>query len=419
MNNEIIIGEIVYVRNDEYLVDIATGNDASLPFSEAVKEHQVGDEVELLVIDVVKGERIVSEKRVASIKEKMQMQDKVGSEETVKGKITSFNRGQFHVELDNGVQGLCYVKNLEPFFINNGEEFIGKEYDFNIIGIKHGRNTMYELSRESHIKKEQAEKTKAFETKFSMDTVLKGNVKTHLKSGIIIDCDNDEAFIPKSEISYVNANALPEIGQEVEFKIIRVEPERLNAVGSIKVLLTDPWDNISKYNTEDIYKAPITRVESYGVFVELGEELTGLIHISELSHDFLENTNAYKVGDIQEFKVLEVDNKHKKIKLSTKVIYPSKYDLAKNEFIIGQHLVLPVTKFYRSGIFVKFMDNYDVFVKNEELHNHTQVRPTLKVGSKLDFVLLEFNDEKQEVVLSNQAYVEKETEIFEAAFTQE
>lgn len=417
-NNEIISGEIVYIRNDEYLVDIYTGMDASLPFSEAVKQHEVGDEVELLVIDVVKGEKIVSEKKVAGIKSRLELKDKIGSDETVTGKITRFNRGQFYVDLNGAAEGICYVKNLEPFYIDNGEEFIGKEYDFNIIGIKNGRNVMYELSRAKQIELQKQDQLQNFTNKFVLDSVLNGQVTKHLNSGIIIDCDGDSCFIPKSEISYVQSKELPKIDETVEFKIIRVEPERLNAVGSIKELLTDPWKQVESYNTNDVYKAKIVRVESYGVFVELGEDLTGLIHISELSHDFVDDTSSYKVGNEQEFKVLEIDNKTKKIKLSTKAIYPSKYELAKKEFIVGQHLVLPVSKFYRSGIFVKLMDTYDVFVKNEELHNHTQVRPTLKVGSKLDFVVLEFNDEKEEIILSNQAYVEKETEIFEAAFSE-
>lgn len=418
-NNEIINGEIVYVRQDEYLVDIFTGTDASLPFSEALKQHEVGDEVSLLVIDVVKGEKIVSEKRVEKIKAKLEMKEKIGSEETVKGTITGFNRGQFFVDLEGKADGICYIKNLEPFFIDNGEAFIGKQYDFHIIGIKNGRNVLYELSREKQIAIEKEEQNNKFNAKFQLDATLKGTVKKHLKSGIIVDCDGDDCFIPKSEVSYVQSKALPTIGEEVEFKIIRVEAERLNAVGSIKELLTDPWTQIEKYNTEDIYTAPIVRVENYGLFVELGEDLTGLIHISELSHDFVDDTSSYKVGNSQEFKVLEIDNKTKKVKLSTKAIYPSKYVLAKDEFIVGQHLVLPVSKFYRSGIFVKMMDNYDVFVKNEELHNHTQVRPTLKIGSKLDFVILEFNDEKEEIIISNQAYVEKETEIFESALGME
>lgn len=417
MNNEIIKGEIVYVRQDEYLVDIFTGTDASLPFSESIADHQVGDEVELLVIDVVKGEKIVSEKKVEGLKARLVMREKIGSDELVKGTITGFNRGQFFVSLEGNAEGICYVKNLEPFYIDNGEEFIGKEYDFNIIGIKNGRNVMYELSREKQVKIEKEKQREAFASKFIEGNVLNGTVKKHLKSGIIVDCDGDNCFIPKSEISYVQTNELPKIDEYVEFKIIRSEPERLNAVGSIKELQTDPWEQIKNYNTEDVYTAPIVRIEDYGIFVELGENLTGLIHISELSHDYVDDTSTYEVGTKQEFKVLSINDDTQKVKLSTKAIYPSKYELAKNEFIIGQHLVLPVSKFYRSGIFVKLMENYDVFVKNEEIHNHTQVRPSLKVGSKLDFVILELNDEKEEIILSNQAYVEKETEIFETALS--
>ncbi len=413
--NDILVGEIVYVRNDEYLVDIATGADASLPFSEAIKEHQVGDKVNIAVVDVVKGEKIVSEKKVGNLVKRQEMNEMIGSDKIVTGVITGFHRGQFNVKLSDDLEGVCYIKNLESFYIENGEEFIGKEYDFNIIGMKRGRIPRFELSRENILKHAKLVELEHFASVFNVGDVKKGIVKNQLSSGVIVTCETYDCFIPKSEISYIISKPMPEVDSEVEFKIIRVEEERLNVIGSIKELEEDPWKQIEKYNTEEIYNAPITRVESYGVFVELGDNLQGLIHVSELSHDFIDDTSNYKVGDMQEFKVLNIDDKGKKVSLSTKAIYPSKYQLAKEEFTVNQHLVLPLAKFYRSGIFVTLMNKYDVFVRNEEIHNHTQTRPMLKVGSKLDFIILGFNDEKEEILLSNQAYVEKETEIFEKA----
>ncbi len=416
MNKDnIITGEVVYVRHDEYLVDVGTGEDAALPFSEATNDHKVGDQIDVVILKRVDGENIVSEKKIESLKKQIEMDKKVDSDEMVHGKITGFNKGQFNVKIDGNFEGLCYIKELEPFFIENGEDYIGKEYDFYVISKGYGRYPKYKLSRRAIIETIQKEKAESFSKLFELDKVLKGKVKKQITSGVVVSVEDFECFIPKSEISYDANITLPDVDNEVEFKIIRVEENRFNAVGSIKSLLVDPWTHIDSYNKDDIYKAPITRVESYGIFVDLGEGLSGLIHVSELSHDFIDDTSVYNVGDIQEFKLIDVDNKKKQVKLSTKAIYPSKYEIAKEEFTLGQHLVLPVTKFYRSGLFVKLMDKYDVFVKNEEIHNHTQTRPMLKINSKLDFILLEFNDERQEVVLSNQAYVEKETQIFEEA----
>ncbi len=413
--NNIITGEIVYVRHDEYLVDIGTGEDAALPFSEATKDHVVGEEIEIIIVKRVDGENIVSEKKIELIKKQMEMDEKVATMAMVHGKITGYNKGQFQVLFDEEFEGLCYIKELEPFYIENGEDYIGKEYDFFVIGKGYGRYPKYKLSRKEIIDQEKRKQVEEFENTFIVDSEIEGEVSKHINSGIIVSVDGKECFIPKSEITYETNVTLPEIKTQVKFKVIRVEATRLNAVGSIKTLLQDPWTQIENYNKEDIYKAPITRVESYGIFVELGENLNGLIHVSELSHDFIDDTTVYNVGDIQEFKVIEIDEKKKQVKLSTKAIYPSKYEIAKQEFTLGQHLVLPVTKFYRSGIFVRLMDKYDVFVRNEEIHNHTQTRPMLKINSKLDFILLEFNDEREEVVLSNQSYVAKETQIFEDA----
>ncbi len=415
IRNQIIVGEIAYVRESEYLVDVSTGADVTLPFSEAIKEHKQGDTVHVVVYDKVHGEKFVSEKRAEKFINQTKYDEYINTDHGLKGTINSYNKGQFYVTLEGDIEGVCFIKNLIHGFINNPEEYIGNEYEFNIIGRSRNDFNKYELSRENITKKEQLERLTTFDSKFNVGDKYTGTVKSHLKSGINVDVDGFECFIPKSEISYLLNFDLPEVGTEVTFELIRKETERFNIVGSIKLTTIDPWTQTESLNTEDKYTGKISRVENYGVFVEVLPNIQGMIHIRDLSHDFIKDTAAFKLGDEIEFKIIDINNETKKLKLSAKALYPSKYQLAKERFTTNEHIVAAVSKFYRSGIFVKLMDSYDVFVKNEEIHNHTQTRPMLKIGDKMDFIITEMNDENEEIILSNTTYVEQQSKIFEEA----
>jgi small subunit ribosomal protein S1 len=112
-----------------------------------------------------------------------------------------------------------------------------------------------------------------------------------------------------------------EKGQEVECKVLSVDQQRRRIALGLKQMADDPWstDIPQRYKTGDVVKGTVTKITNFGVFVGLEDGLEGLLHISELSDDKVENAEELvKVGDPLEVKILRVDTDERKIGLSRK-----------------------------------------------------------------------------------------------------
>ena len=112
-----------------------------------------------------------------------------------------------------------------------------------------------------------------------------------------------------------------EKGQEVSCKILAVDPDRRRIALGMKQLDNDPWatDIPAKYQPGQLIKGKITKITNFGVFVGLEDGLEGLLHISELADDKVDDAqNVVNVGDELEVKVLRVDTEERKIGLSRK-----------------------------------------------------------------------------------------------------
>jgi small subunit ribosomal protein S1 len=112
-----------------------------------------------------------------------------------------------------------------------------------------------------------------------------------------------------------------EKGQEIECKVLSVDQQRRRIALGLKQMADDPWtgDIPSRYKAGDVVNGTITKITNFGVFVGLEDGLEGLLHISELSEDKIENAeDVVKVGDPIEVKILRVDTDDRKIGLSKK-----------------------------------------------------------------------------------------------------
>jgi small subunit ribosomal protein S1 len=110
-------------------------------------------------------------------------------------------------------------------------------------------------------------------------------------------------------------------GQEIECKVLSVDQQRRRIALGLKQMAEDPWttDIPARYKASDVVKGTITKITNFGVFVGLEDGLEGLLHISELSEDKIENAEeVVKVGDPIEVKILRVDTDDRKIGLSKK-----------------------------------------------------------------------------------------------------
>ncbi len=154
--------------------------------------------------------------------------------------------------------------------------------------------------------------------------MVKGRVRNLTNYGAFIELEEGiDGLLHVSDMSWTrkisHPNEVLEKGQELECKILAVDTDRRRIALGLKQMNDDPWstDIPGRYQPGQVIKGKVTKITNFGVFVGLEDGLEGLLHISELSDDKVDNPeDLVKVGDELEVKVLRVDTEERKIGLS-------------------------------------------------------------------------------------------------------
>ena len=210
----------------------------------------------------------------------------------VEGVVAAVNDGGFDVQIA-GVRGFCPVSQMDIRFVEQPETFVGRRADFRIMRFEdHGRgDPNIVLSR--RILLEEAAEIQARETraKLEVDAVFPGIVRTIRDYGAFVDIGGIEGMLHISELGYFRVehpSEVLEVDQQVQVQVIRIErgddPRRPEKIAlSLKALATDPWASASAdFPVGRSMQGRVTRIETYGAFVELVAGIEGLVHVSEM-----------------------------------------------------------------------------------------------------------------------------------------
>lgn len=410
---EVFEGVVVQKDNNGYLVDLGIGIDTILLNEEVIGEVALNDEVTVIVTHYNRDDYFVSMKGVKKREALKELNDNIDSKQKVRGKVVDYRFSRFLVELDNQITGSVYVRNMDIKFIEDPNGYLNQEFDF----IVTGRNTRgagdFELDRRSLLQEEMDSKREDFANNYKVDDVVTGKVVSSNNFGLNLDVNGISCFVPRSEIAHYHLDEMPEVGSQFEVKITEIQPRNLSLKGSIKVLLAHPFDSISNLSVDTIVKGKITRKLDYGMFVEIADHVEGLVHISEVSYEHIKNLDQYEVGQEIDVKIIEIKLDKKRISLSIKRLLPSPYELLKVKVQVGDYLNVVIKRITESGVRVKLMDDYYTTIINEDIHDFSKIKPTLRINDTLETIVMELDDEKERVVLSNEEYVKKQYELFE------
>ena len=235
--------------------------------------------------------------------------------------VNVMNYGAF-VKLEPGIEGLVHISEMSWIRrVNHPNEFvkIGDEIPVAILGIDKSGEQM-----SLGMKQTQDNPWDDVEAKYPIDKLVKGKVRNLTNYGAFIELEEGiDGLLHVSDMSWTrkisHPNEMLEKGQDVECKILNVDIERRRIALGMKQMDTDPWssDIPGRYQPGQTINGKVTKITNFGVFVGLEDGLEGLLHISELSDDKIENPeDLVKVGDEIEVKVLRVDTEERKIGLS-------------------------------------------------------------------------------------------------------
>jgi small subunit ribosomal protein S1 len=322
-----ISGTVVQVNENEVLVDIGYKSEGILSLAELSPfrtdgKIEEGEEIEVLVtyIDEEKGTVYTSEKQAEYEKRIDTLEVAYRDGDVIEGEISGeVKSAGYHVNLD-GVRAFLPGSHLGDDLPSSIDELRGKRIKFKILELSR-RDKNLVVSHKVYIKEIEKEKRMALFESLEKDQEIEGTIRSVVDFGLFVDIGGFEGLVHRSEIAWKDLPVPPpeyKVGDKVNVKVIDFDKEKGKVSLSIKRLRSNPWEGISeRFAPGARVTGKIVSVTDFGAFVELDQDVEGLVHVSELSWGHPENPkDIVTEGDEVTVVVLSVDESAHRISLS-------------------------------------------------------------------------------------------------------
>jgi small subunit ribosomal protein S1 len=327
---DVVTGKVVRIDKDEVLVDIGFKSEGVIPQGELsirrsidpAEEVQLGEEVDALVLtkEDQDGRLILSKKRARFERAWRRIEAAAESGEPVEGNVIEVVKGGLIIDL--GVRGFLPASLVDIRRVQNLDEYLGQKIETKVIELNRSRNNVV-LSRRAVLEEERKEARQQILDRLQRGEVVEGTISNIVDFGAFVDLDGIDGLIHISELSWGHVNHPSEvlsIGDTVRVKVLDIDRDRQRISLGLKQTQEDPWERVvNTYNVGDVLEGKVTKVVSFGAFVEIMDGVEGLVHISELAQHHVENPREIvDPGDEVRVKILEIDDERRRLSLSLK-----------------------------------------------------------------------------------------------------
>ncbi len=327
---EVVTGHVVRIDKDEVLVDIGYKSEGVIPSTELSirktvdprEEVSLGEEVDALVLvkEDPDGRLIISKKRARFEKAWRKIEAAAESGEPVKGTVIEVVKGGLIIDL--GVRGFLPASLVDIRRVPNLDEYLSTEIETKVIELNRSRNNVV-LSRRAVLEEERKEVRQQILDRLQPGLVVEGQISNIVDFGAFVDLDGIDGLIHISELSWSHVNHPSEvlkIGDTVQVKVLDIDRSRQRISLGLKQTQEDPWQRIvDTYNVGDELEGKVTKVVTFGSFVEILDGVEGLVHISELAAHHVESPREIvHPGDEIRVKIIEIDAERRRLSLSAK-----------------------------------------------------------------------------------------------------
>jgi small subunit ribosomal protein S1 len=350
---EVVTGNVVRIDKDEVLVDIGYKSEGVIPANElsirkSVDPHdevQLGEEVDAMVLtkEDQDGRLIMSKKRARFEKAWRRIEGAAESGEPVIGSVIEVVKGGLIIDL--GVRGFLPASLVDIRRVPNLDEYLGTQIETKVIELNRSRNNVV-LSRRAVLEEERKEVRQQILDRLQPGLVVEGQISNIVDFGAFVDLDGIDGLIHISELSWSHVNHPSEIlgiGDTVQVKVLDIDRDRQRISLGLKQTQEDPWQRIvDTYNVNDELAGKVTKVVTFGAFVEVLDGVEGLVHISELAGHHVESPREIvHPGDEIRVKILEIDSERRRLSLSAKRVEDQILPLKRAD---GEAAAVPATE---------------------------------------------------------------------------
>ncbi|HEY1405779.1 MAG TPA: 30S ribosomal protein S1 [Spirochaetota bacterium] len=389
---------------------------AFLPLSHAgdirLKESEGKDETfsfKILGIDPAKHSVIVSRTEIVAEEKEAAWQRIVAQHkegDLVRGKVSRFVDFGAFVDL-GGFEALLHNNDLTWRKVYKKKKIIqlGEEREFLILSIKKDEKKI-----SLGLKQLSQDPWADMASRYPEGTKVEGVVTTIANFGVFVEIeDGIEGLVIPSECGWAKRPMNPKDsvkkGDHIAVVVTGVDTENRKLSLSIRLAQENPWDSLErKYPVGTVLKKPVKRIVSFGVFVEIENDIDGLIHVSDVNWDDGEKNlpALFKVGQEVEFKILAIDKREMRISCGIKQLTRSPWEAIREKYPPRSRVTGTITNITSFGLFVKLEDNVEGLVHISEASRRKveDLNEIYKVGETVSVVVLNVDTDKKKMSLS-------------------
>jgi len=323
----------------------------------------------------------------------------------IAGTVTGVIKGGLSVDV--GMRAFMPASRSGARDVPEMQTLVGQEISCRIIKLDTEKEDIV-VDRRVVLEEERAKAKESRVGELQAGMVVQGTVRSLLDYGAFVDIGGVDGMLHVADISHGRVNKPADVlsvGQQLDVKILKVDPAKKRISLGLKQLQPDPWTTAAdKYHVGERVKGTVARVTDFGAFVELEPGLDGLIHLSEMSWSkkVRKPSDLLKPGDSVEIVILGVNPADKRISLGLKQALGDPWDEVEKKYPIGAVVEGPVTQLKQFGAFVQVTEDVEGMIHvgdiaHEKRINHPQ--DVLKVGQVVRTVVLENDREKRRLRL--------------------
>lgn len=327
---QLVEGKVVRIDKDEVLLDIGFKSEGVVPSRELSIRNDVdpsevvslGDAIEALVLtkEDKEGRLILSKKRAQYERAWGKIEEIKEAEGVVTGKVIEVVKGGLIIDI--GLRGFLPASLVELRRVRDLDPYVGRELEAKIIELDKNRNNVV-LSRRAWLEETQREQREDFLQNLKPGEVRRGVVSSVVNFGAFVDLGGMDGLVHVSELSWKHVDhpgSVVTVGDEIEVQVLEVDNDRERISLSLKATQQDPWQEFANaHRVGELVYGRVTKLVPFGAFVQVGEGIEGLVHISEMSAHHVDlPEQVVTPGEELWVKIIDLDLQRRRISLSIK-----------------------------------------------------------------------------------------------------
>src|SRR6266849_5208031 len=402
-------GTVVSITADSVLLDIGYKTEGILPLADFQAANEIVKVGDKLAVSVKgrdpEGYYTLSRFKVARPKDWSSLERAFAEKESIIGTVTAVIKGGLSVDV--GVRAFMPASRSGAREAGDLEKLVGQEIRCRIIKLDVTEEDVV-VDRRVVAEEEALGMKERRYSEVRAGDIVQGTVRSLTDYGAFVDIGGVDALLHIGDIAWARINKAADVltaGQQVEVKVLRIDPDKQRISVGMKQLQPDPWDTAAdKYKLGERVRGTVTRIMDFGAFVELESGLEGLIHISEMywAKKVRRASDAVKPGETVEVVVLGVNVGEKRISLGLKQALGDPWSDVQQKFPVGSVAEGAVTSLMKFGAFIQLAEGVEGMIHVGDISAEKRINhpsDELRVGQVVKAQVLEVDTAKRRVRL--------------------